>query len=784
MKYSINKAAVVGAGVMGISIAAHFIGAGIPVLLLDIVPRALNEEEEKKGLTMESPEFRNRIAAGAKKHFTDMKAGYCYDKKMYDYLSIGNTEDDLDKLQDCDIVVEAVIERLDIKQSLFANLCKHVRKDTILASNTSGLLINKIAEGIPEEWRPNFVGMHFFNPVRYMKLVEIIPGKMTDPQLVADLKDFSTNRIGKDVVIAKDYPNFIGSRLGTVTCASALKLGEKLGYSVPEIDAMTGEIIARPKAGTCRLLDLVGIDIFYHVSGNVRDNTDDEYERTCNTPPAYVKDMVERKQLGDKVGYGFYKTIREGGTKQKFYYDYKTGEFVPFARVDRSVLKELMAEKNPAVRVKKAVWGEAPENVFIWNVVKEMLLYAANNQEKMAHSIPEVDLAMRSGYNWLMGPYQIWEAIGVKESVERMIAEGDQVPAWVTERLAQGKTAFYEGEDGATGFIDIHDPKYPVVWQSAGGVLRDLGDGVLNLEFTTPACSLNDDLNEALMASVDILEQNGQYVGMILGHTQKNFCVGGQLQLLIDNIKNGDFAKQETVSRNFQKVVMRVKYAKKPIVACVRGKALGGGAELAMHCTKRVLHVESVMGLPEPRIGLLPAGGGLKELMLSTLNGMDGTRTGERVNRLKKVFDFLASGKFCMNAYESIANGLADEHDPICMNELGLIDMAKKEILHMVDLGFRPRIKREIKVTGTSGLGLLKYQVDYKRSSHIFTDYDAKIFSYISAALSGGEVVPDAMVSEEWLLELEIRGFLALAHEPKTLERLETMLTTKKPLKN
>ena len=784
MKYNINRAAVVGAGVMGISIAAHFIGAGIPVLLLDIVPRTLTEEEEKKGLTLESKEVRNRITANAKKHFMDLKAGYCYDKKMYDYMTIGNIEDDLDQLKDCDIVVEAVVERLDIKQSLFANLCQHVRKDAILASNTSGLLINKIAAGIPEEWRPNFVGMHFFNPVRFMKLVEIIPGDMTDPQLVADLKDFSTNRIGKDVVIAKDYPNFIGSRLGTVTCVSGLKLGEKMGYTIPEIDAMTGEILARPKAGTARLLDLVGIDIFYHVSGNIRDNTDDAYERACNTPPQFVAEMVERKQLGDKVGFGFYKTVRNGRSKQKFYFDYKTGEYVDFARVDNPVLKELMSEKDPAVRVKNAVWGKAPENEFIWNVVKEMLLYTAVNQEKMAHSIPEVDLAMRSGYNWLMGPYQIWEAIGVKESVERMIAEGEKVPAWVTERLAAGKTAFYEGEDGATGFLNIHDEKYPVVYRNAGGVLRDLGDGVLDLEFTTPACSLNADLNEALLASVDILEQNGQYIGLVLGHDQKNFCVGGQLELLVDNIKTGNFEKQENISRTFQKVVMRVKYAKKPIVACVRGKALGGGAELAMQCAKRVLHVESVMGLPEPRIGLLPAGGGIKELMLHSMKGFENTRTGDRANQLKPVLNFLTSGKFCMNAYESMANGLADENDLICMNELGLIDMAKKEVMHMVEMGYRPRIKKDIKVTGTSGLGLMKYEVEYKLHGHMLTEYDAKIFGYIAAVLSGGEVVPDAMVSEDWLLELELRGFMALVREPKTLERLEAMLTTKKPLRN
>ena len=784
MSYCVNKAAVIGAGVMGTSIAAHFIGAGIPVVLMDIVPKSINADEEKKGLTLESKQVRNRIASQAKQRFMDMRAGYCYTKRMWDYMTVGNIEDDMELLRDCDIVVEAVVERLDIKQSLFSRICEHVRPDTILASNTSGLLIRDIAAGIPQQWRKNFVGMHFFNPVRYMKLVEIIPNPDTDSELVSYLKDFSTNRIGKDVVIAKDYINFIGSRLGTATCASALKLGQKMGYSIPQIDAMTGEIIARPKAATCRLLDLVGIDIFTHVTGNVRNTTEDAYERECNTPPQFVMDMVERGQLGDKVGGGFYKTERSGGVKEKYYFDYRSESYAPFVPFHTAVLDSLMEEKNLAKRLKMAVWGSAPENLFIWNVVKEMLLYTAYCQENMAHSIPEVDLAMRSGYNWQLGPYEIWDAIGVKASVERMQAEGDAVPKWVTDRLAENKIGFYDGEKRDLEFLDIHAPEYEVIYQNAGGVLRHIGDGVLNLEFTTPSCSINNDFNEALLSAVDILESRGDYVGLILGHDQKNFCVGGQLDMLIDNIRSGAFDKQELVSRTFQKAVMRIKYAKKPVIACVRGKALGGGAELAMHCTKRVLHVECVMGLPEPRIGLLPAGGGTKELMLSTLRGMEGTRTGERANRLKNTMEFLASGKFCMNAYEAMECGMADENDLICMNELGLIDMAKKEILHLTEMGFRPRVKKEIVVTGTTGLGLMKYLIDYKVHAHIFTEYDAKIFRHIADVLCGGSTVPDAVVNEEWLLEQEIRGFMALSREEKTLERLEYMRDNRKPLRN
>ncbi|MBS7528658.1 enoyl-CoA hydratase/isomerase family protein [Fusibacter paucivorans] len=779
MKYQINKVTVLGAGVMGSGIAAHIAGIGIPVCLLDMVPNNLTDDEKARGLTLESAEVRNKLAKRGKDNVTNPRNKSVFHKSVGQRIEIGNFEDNMDMISDSDWVIEVIVEKLEPKKEMMKKIAKYVKEGAIVSSNTSGVSINKIVEDMPLAFRQHFMGTHFFNPPRYMKLFELIPSRDTSQELVDFMAAFATKRLGKGVVSANDTPNFIGNRIGAYAFSNAIQMMDKYNYSIPKVDLLLGTIVKRPKSAIFKTMDMVGLDIYYNVANNVINNIDDEREKLEFKVPEIVQNLINKGYMGDKAKQGFYKTEKTETGKKKLVWDEGTQDYVALENVKVDAIGEALQSKDP---LKAIINGSSEENKFVWEITKNVLLYSARRVPEITTDYRLIDKAMVWGYNWALGPFQMWDSIGVEDAVERMEKEGETIPQWVLERIKEGNTKFYSGNDIDVQYTHLSSSKNKVVRENSDAALIDIGDDVLCLQFKSKGNTITDDVMTIIYEAVEETEKN--YKGLVIGNESKNFSAGANLVLISQLAREENWKGLEAVVDKFQKANMALKYCKKPVVAAPFNMTLGGGAEIAMHAHKVTPSVETYMGLVEVGVGLIPGGGGTKELLLRATENLNKPTSVERVNVVKKVWQNIATAKVSGSAYEASEQGFIRTSDKIVMNNDYLIDEAKKMVLAMAEDGFTPLQEKVIYVVGTKGRAAIQYEINFMKNGHFISDYDAYLADKIAYVLTGGDVPDGTMLREEQMLQLEKDVFVALCKEEKTQKRIDYMLKTGRALRN
>jgi 3-hydroxyacyl-CoA dehydrogenase len=794
--YDVRRVAVLGAGTMGVRIAAHVANAGLPVLLLDIVPASGD---------------RNGVAAAAVEGLKKAKPAAFADASFARLVRVGNFEDDLAKLKDCDWVIEAVAENMEIKRGLLEKVAVHLRADAILTTNTSGLPVGKIAEVLPEDLRRRWFGTHFFNPPRYMRLFELIATPESDPKAVAAIAEFADRKLGKSVVPAKDVPNFIANRIGTFCMLNTVRIMGAQGLSVEEIDLLTGAVMGWPKTGTFRLADMVGIDVLGSVARNFAANVSDE--RADVTLPPIIAELVERKWLGDKTKQGFYKKERGAdGKEARLVLDFGTMEYKSSERATFAEIEMAKTNDSLAGRIRALLSGSpAKDKVakFYWQALPEMWAYSANRIGEVADTMVEIDRAMKAGFNWELGPFAMWDAAGVVETVARMREQGLAIPAAVEKLLAAGGTSWYRAEgteffDVASGTyrpVDLNPELAPVArYKRANGVyahnagisLVDVGDGIGCFEFHSKMNSLGQDivgfLRQKLQPGSDAVKN---FDGFIITSDAQNFSVGANLMQLLLGVQDQEWDEIDLMVREFQAMTQAIKFCPRPVVAAPFGMCLGGGTEISMHAAVRQPHVELYSGLVETGVGILPAGGGCKEMVLRALaaaeavNAGGGAESVEVHEAIRGVFETIAMAKVSTSAFEARALRIVEESDAISMNRDRLVSDAKTQALRLVRGGYSaPVMRTDIAAPGASVEATLKLGVYTMLEAEYISAHDAKIANHVARVLTGGGVTAGALVSEQYLLDLEREGFLSLCGEAKTVERIGFTLKTGKPLRN
>ncbi len=802
MERKIRKAAVLGSGVMGAGIAGHLANVGISTYLLDVVPRTLTEEESKRGLTLESPQVRNRIAQTGKDRLLKEKPVPLYDSSALELITVGNLEDHLIWLKEVDWIIEVVVENLEVKRPVLAKVEAHRTPGTIVSSNTSGVSINEMCEGRSEEFRAHFLGTHFFNPPRYLKLLEIIPGDATDPAIVSFMLAFGERVLGKGTVLCKDTPNFIANRIGTYSLQVALHEMERLGLGVDEVDALTGPLIGRPKSATFRTFDVVGIDTYVHVIKNVRDKSTDPAEIAAFEAPDFVKRMVEKGWLGQKSGQGFYRQEKTAAGKEILTLDYRTLEYRPRAKAAFPSLEAAKAGKSLAQKLQLLVSGTDKGSEFSWNVFKKVLLYSAANIPAIADDIVAIDQAMKWGFGWEMGPFETWDALGVEQSVARMRAEGETIPPLVENLLAAGKTAFYEHTAGKRyafaiggGYAAIEEPKEKinlaalkeqgkVIKKNAGAALIDLGDDVACLEFTSPHNALGMDILQ--MAAFAVEEVASNYRGLVIGNQGKNFCVGMNLAHALMEAQDENWLELDMLVKNFHKVANSMKTMGRPVVAAPFGMTLGGGVEICYLADRVQAAAETYFGLVEVGVGLLPGGGGTKEQLFRAMEQVPvgGTVPVDPFPFVARAFETITMAKVSTSGKDAINLGLLRQTDRISVNGDHLLYDAKQFVLELDQKGYTPQRQRTIRVIGETGYATLRQNVQAMRRSGFISEHDELVATKIAYVMSGGTIPAGTEVNEQYILELERQAFLELIKTQKTQQRMQHMLAKGKPLRN
>ena len=795
MNLQIKKVAVLGSGVMGSGIAAHLANIGIPVKLLDIVPRELTGDEQKKGLTLEDKQVRNRLAQTAIQKLLKQKPAPLTSKKNLSLIEAGNFEDDLPKIGDCDWIIEVVVERLDIKQSVFAQIDEYRKPGTIVSSNTSGISIEAMAEGRSEDFRKHFLGTHFFNPPRYLKLLEVIPTKDTDPEVLQAMKLFGEDVLGKGVVEAKDTPNFIGNRVGTYGLLVTVREMIERGYSVGEVDSVTGPLIGRPKSATFRTLDVVGLDTFAHVAKNVYDNVSNEEEKKVFEVPEFMTKMLENGWLGSKSGQGFY--LKKG--KEILELDPSTLEYTERKKLKAPSLEMAKQEKGAARKLKALIYADDRVGELLWNVISPTLVYSAELLGEIADTIVAIDQAMKWGFGWQLGPFEIWDAIGVEKSVAKMEGEGVSVPVWVKEMIENGHTSFYkEGENGTIFYmngdykevainekaINLKQLKKQkgVIKKNSGASLIDLGDGVALLEFHSPNNAIGFDIIQMINYAVEEVEKN--YKGLVIGNQGKNFCVGANLAMILMEVQDDNIFDVDMIIRQFQQAMMKIKYSRKPVVAAPHNMTLGGGAEICLPAARIQASTETYMGLVETGVGLLPGGGGNKELYIKHLDNLPNGVDFDLTQIAIKVFETIATAKVSTSGEEARDNNFLNAADGVSINPDHQLYDAKQAVLALANTGYKAPIRKKIPVSGEPGYAALLLGAQTMLYSGYISEHDLKIAQKIAYVLAGGKVPYGTKVDEQYLLDLEREAFISLVQEAKSQARMQHMLVKGKPLRN
>ena len=795
LNLQIKKVAVLGSGVMGSGIAAHLANIGIPVKLLDIVPRELTGDEQKKGLTIEDKQVRNRLAQTAIQKLLKQKPAPLTSKKNLSLIEAGNFEDDLPKIGDCDWIIEVVVERLDIKQSVFAQIDEYRKTGTIVSSNTSGISIEAMAEGRSEDFRKHFLGTHFFNPPRYLKLLEIIPTKDTDPEVLQAMKLFGEDVLGKGVVEAKDTPNFIGNRVGTYGLLVTVREMIERGYSVGEVDSVTGPLIGRPKSATFRTLDVVGLDTFAHVAKNVYDNVSNEKEKKVFEVPEFMTKMLENGWLGSKSGQGFY--LKKG--KEILELDPSTLEYTERKKLKAPSLETAKQEKGAARKLKALIYADDRVGELLWNVISPTLVYSAELLGEIADDIMAIDQAMKWGFGWQLGPFEIWDAIGVEKSVAKMEEEGVSVPVWVKEMIENGQTSFYKEGGNGTLFYTNGDYKEAavnekainlkqlkkqkgVIKKNSGASLIDLGDGVALLEFHSPNNAIGFDIIQMINYAVEEVEKN--YKGLVIGNQGKNFCVGANLAMILMEVQDDNIFDVDMIIRQFQQAMMKIKYSRKPVVAAPHNMTLGGGAEICLPAARIQASTETYMGLVETGVGLLPGGGGNKELYIKHLDNLPNGVDFDLTQIAIKVFETIATAKVSTSGEEARDNNFLGAADGISVNPDHQLYDAKQAVLALANTGYKAPVRKKIPVSGEPGYAALLLGAQTMLYSGYISEHDLKIAQKIAYVLAGGKVPYGTEVDEQYLLDLEREAFISLVQEAKSQARMQHMLVKGKPLRN
>jgi 3-hydroxyacyl-CoA dehydrogenase len=805
MKRQIRKVAVLGAGVMGSGIAAHLANAGVRCLLLDIVLPKLSPEDERAGLTLEDRRFRNKLALAGLENIKKAKPALIYSKRFLPLIEAGNFEDDWQRIAGCDWVIEVVVERLDIKQQVFERLEKTVSPGTIVTSNTSGLPIRKMMEGRTEEFRKNFLVTHFFNPVRYMRLLEIVAGDDTDPDVVRFMADFGRFRLGKGIVFGKDTPNFVGNRIGVYALMATVHAMIEMDYQIDEVDSITGPAMGHPRSASFGTSDIVGLDTMVHVVRTLRENLPDDEGQPYFLIPDFITKMVEQGLLGRKAKGGFFKREKgPGGEKQDFTLDWKTMEYRPKQKLDAPSLKATKKLHDPGERIRALIDADDRAGVFAWRLLRDTLAYSARRLGEISDTIVDMDNALKWGFNWELGPFETWDAVGVKETVSRMQAEGVEPMPWVEKMLAAGHDSFYRL--GAAG-LEYYDPgreKYlpvprpasflvlseikqrtPAVADNKGASLVDLGDGIVCLEFHSalqPKMNpIDDDILAMAHQAIEIAQRD--FRGLVVHHQGEQFCAGANIMMILEGAMSQQWKAIDAMIRQFQGMTMGFRRASVPVVTAPFGFTFGGGAEITMSGDRTCALAETYMGLVEVGVGLVPAGGGHVLMLDRVLEGVEEPVL-SNLPYIRKAFETIAMAKVGTSAEEARELKYLRPCDHVELNRDQQLWTAKRMAIALDEEGYRTPLPRTYALPGRDGIGTIKMLLHNLKLTHFISSHDERIATHIATILCGGDTTINNPVSEETVLDLEREAFLSLCGEPKTQERIKYMLLNNKPLRN
>jgi len=792
----IRKAAVLGSGVMGSRIACHFANIGLEVILLDIVPFDLKEEDK------DNRAKRNSIVNGALQSTLKSNPSPIYDKNFAGRITTGNFDDDMHLIADCDWVIEVVVERLDIKKQVFEKVEKYRKPGTLITSNTSGIPIEMMTEGRSEDFNKHFCGTHFFNPPRYLRLFEIIPSTKTDAEIVKFFENYADLFLGKTPVLCKDTPAFIANRIGVFSMSAIFKLQQEMGLSVSEIDSLTGTLTGKPKSATFRTADVVGLDTLIKVAKGVYDNCPNDEMRDTFDVPAYVLKMEENKWLGDKTKQGFYKkTTDENGKKVILQLDLEKMEYVPN---DKPRFASVAAAKQAGglkARLKALAAGRDKASEFLNKLSYMIFQYVSNRIPEISDELYRIDDAMRAGFGWVIGPFEQWEALGVFKTVEKMKAAGFPPASWVDDMLAAGVESFYQVENGELKYYDIPAKALKAVpgrenfivldnlreqapvFKNSGCTVHDLGDGVMNVEFRTKMNAIGGEVLEGINKAIDIAEKEG-WKGIVLGNNAPNFSAGANLAMIMMQAIDQEWEELNFTIRYFQNTVMRIRHSAVPVVSAPHGMTLGGGCEIVMHSDAAMAAAETYIGLVEVGVGLIPAGGGTKEFALRASDSFGPSDT--MIPKISDRFTNIATAKVATSAHDGFSIGVLDARkDVVVVNQDRAIAEAKQKVIDMYEAGYtRPAEREDIMVLGRTGLAALYAGIAGFQVGKYASEHDALISRKIAYVMCGGDLSQPTKVSEQYLLDLEREAFLSLCGEKKTLERIQSILTTGKPLRN
>lgn len=800
-KRRIKKVAVIGSGIMGSGIACHFANIGVDVLLLDIVPRELTAKEKAKGLTLDDKIVRNRMVNDSLTTALKSKPSPIYSQAFANRITTGNLEDDIAKVKEVDWIIEVVVERLDIKKQVFENLEKYRTPGTLITSNTSGIPIKFMSEGRSDDFQKHFCGTHFFNPARYLKLFEIIPGPKTEPSVLDFLNNYGEQFLGKTSVVAKDTPAFIGNRIGIFSIMSLFHTVKEMGMTVEEVDKLTGPVIGRPKSATFRTVDVVGLDTLVHVANGIAQNCPDDERKALFALPDFIDTMIENQWLGSKSGQGFYKKTKnaEGNTEiltlDLDTLDYRSNKRAKFATLELTKTIDKVADRFPVL-----IKGKDKAGIFYRKSFAHLFAYVQNRLPEITDELYKIDDAMKAGFGWEHGPFQIWDAIGVEKGIELMKAEGLEVASWVSDMIATGRTSFYNIKEGATYFWDAFakaETKIPgqdsfiildnlrkttEVFKNSGVSVQDLGDGILNVEFQSKMNTIGGDVLSGLNKAIDLAEKD--FDALVVGNQGPNFSVGANIGMIFMMAVEQEYDELNAAVKYFQDSCMRLRYSAIPTIVAPHGMTLGGGCEMTLHADRVVAAAESYIGLVEFGVGVIPGGGGSKEMALRAADKFD--KGDVQLNVLQEHFLTIGMAKVSTSAYEAYdTNILKHGKDIVVVNKDRQIATAKAVARQMADLGYTQPVKRkDVLVLGKQALGMFLVGTDAMEDSNYISAHDKKIANKLAYVMAGGDLSEPTKVSEQYLLDLEREAFLSLTTERKTLERIEHMLKKGKPLRN
>ena len=799
MNRIIRKVAVLGSGIMGSRIACHFANIGLEVLLLDITPKELTEEEKKKGLTTDSPAVKNRIVQTSFDNALKSNPAPLFSKKFASRVKLGNFTDDMSKIKDYDWTIEVVVENLEIKKKVYDEVEKHRKPGTLITSNTSGIPIHLMAEGRSEDFQKHFCGTHFFNPPRYLKLLEIIPTPRTDLQVVEFLMHYGDLYLGKTTVLCKDTPAFIANRIGIYAIMKVVDSMRRFDFNIDEIDKLTGPVIGRPKSATFRTSDVVGLDTLIKVAHNLLAGLPNDEGREMFKMPEVINKLEQNKWLGDKTGQGFYKKTKNAkGETEILTLDLKTLEYRPKAKSKFATLETTKTIDNLRERFKVLLAGKDKAGDFYRDSFYALFQYVSNRIPEITDELYKIDDAVCAGFGWEIGPFDTWDAVGVEKTVGDMEAAGYKPNQWVYDMLKSGNKSFYKVEAGKRNYYDIPSKSYKripgkeafiilenlgdnIVWKNAESKVIDLGDGVINFSWHSKSYTLGTAVIEGLNKAVDLAEKD--YRGLVVGHQGPDFSLGANLGLVFMYAIEQDYDEIDFMVRMFQNSTMRLRYSSIPVVVCPQGRTLGGGCEMTLHADIAQASAETYIGLVEVGVGLIPGGGGTKEL---TKRLSDRFQEGDvELNALQNAFMNIATAKVALSAEEAREMNILRPIDRVSMNRDRQISDGKKAAIELSEAGYTmPLQAKNIRVQGRTGIALFMAGIQGMRMGNYISDHDAKIALKIANVMCGGDLTAPQEVSEQYLLDLEREAFVSLCGEKKTLERIQSILTGGKPLRN